>query len=313
MRPQIKPSHFPTILAVDDDRTTLLMLEEMLRANGYAVLTARTGEEALQVLKLNAGRIDSILLDRIMPGMDGLEVVTRLKQDPVLRQIPVVMQTGSDSPEQVRERIDAGVFYYLTKPVQDSVLKSVLAASLRERQQRRDLQAMQLQQSAGFHLIESLRMQYRTLPEAEGVAVFLAQCFPDPERTAAGLMELLTNAVEHGNLGIGYEEKTRLIEQGNWREEVLRRAELAPNLGKKVEVLLQIKPEGTYVQITDEGAGFDWKSYLTIDPSRTGHSHGRGIAQANAQSFDALRYNERGNQLLAAVYANKSRSQVLEW
>lgn len=302
-----------TILAVDDDRTTLLMLEAQLKSCGYEVITALSGEEALELARLHVERIDAVVLDRMMPGLDGLAVVNHFKHDEALRHIPIVMQTGSDSPQQIREGIDAGVFYYLTKPVQESVLQSVVAAALRERQQARLLTDQQSQRNLGFLLIDTCRFHFQTLPQAEALAVFLANSFPDPKRSVIGLAELLINAVEHGNLGIGYAEKTVLLNEGTWRNEVMRRSELPQYMNKRVEVLLQLKPEGVFAQITDEGEGFDWKSYLMIDPSRTTDNHGRGIAQANAQSFDSLRYNARGNQVLAAVYTAKEQTQALEW
>jgi two-component system cell cycle response regulator len=306
-------SHATTILAVDDDRTTLMMLEAQLRQHGHHVITASGGEEALKLAQLHAASLDAIVLDRLMPGIDGLTVVRQLKQDAQLRWIPVVMQTGSDSPEQVREGIDAGVFYYLTKPVQEGMLRSVVAAALRERMQSRVLTDQQSRDKLAFGLIETARLHCRTLEEAESLAVFLAYSFPDPSRVVTGLAELLVNAIEHGNLGVGYTEKTRLLGEGSWRSEINRRLQLAPYQQRKVEVLLQLKPEAVYVQITDEGEGFDWKDYLVIDPSRAMDNHGRGIAQANSQSFDALRYNVRGNQAVAVVYRDKQHTQALEW
>jgi len=302
-----------TLLVVDDDRTMVMMLEVQLKRQGFEVILAYGGEEGLRLAKLHAARLDAIILDRMMPDLDGLQVVRQLKQDGALKRVPVIMQTGSDSPEQVREGIDAGVFYYLAKPVQESVLQSVVAAALRERAQVRALTQQESKQHVSFSLIDTCRFRLRTLEEAESLAIFLANAFPDPARSVTGLAELLINAIEHGNLGIGYEEKTRLIESGQWRTEIARRLQLPAYAEKRVEVLMQLKAEGVFVQITDEGEGFDWKSFLMIDPSRTMDNHGRGIAQANAQSFDALRYNARGNQVLAVAYFAKEQTQTLEW
>ena len=302
-----------TLLVVDDDRTMVMMLEVQLKRQGFEVIVAYGGEEGLRLAKLHAARLDAIILDRMMPDLDGLQVVRQLKQDAALKRVPVIMQTGSDSPEQVREGIDAGVFYYLAKPVQESVLQSVVAAALRERAQVRALTQQESKQHVSFSLIDTCRFRLRTLEEAESLAIFLANAFPDPARSVTGLAELLINAIEHGNLGIGYEEKTRLIESSQWRTEIARRLQLPAYAEKRVEVLMQLKSEGVFVQITDEGEGFDWKSFLMIDPSRTMDNHGRGIAQANAQSFDALRYNARGNQVLAVAYFAKEQTQTLEW
>lgn len=302
-----------TLLVIDDDRTMVAMLEARLTREGYHIITAHSGEEGLALAQLHAQQLDALVLDRVMPGMDGLAVMRHLKKDAALRMIPVIMITGSDSAEQVREGIDAGVFYYLTKPVQESVLKSVLAAALRDRAQQRAIAQQQLQQHQGFTLIDTARFHCRTLEEAESLAAFLANSFPDPQRSANGLAELLVNAVEHGNLGVGYALKSALIESGSWRNELARRSELPEYVDRRIEVLLQLKADGVYVQITDQGDGFDWKSYLTIDPSRTQDNHGRGIAQARAQCFDRLKYNEKGNQVMVVVHRGHEQPQRLEW
>ena len=117
------------------------------------------------------------------------------------------------------------------------------------------------------------------------------------------------NAVEHGNLCIDYHDKTRLVEEGNWRSEVERRQSLAEHRQKRVDVMYRKKPEGSFVTIKDEGKGFDWKNYLQVDPSRASHNHGRGIAQANAISFDKITFNESGNEVSGFV----SNDKPLEW
>ena len=99
-------------LAVDDDRTMRMILQTQLEDLGHDVLTANDGNAAWEVMLQERDRLDVVLLDREMPEMNGLEVVAKMKKDPVLSNIPVIMQTGSDSPEQIREGIDAGVFYY---------------------------------------------------------------------------------------------------------------------------------------------------------------------------------------------------------
>lgn len=299
----------PLILAVDDDRTLRMMLSGMIEALGYAVLEAQNGKEALDILLARHREIDVVLLDREMPVMDGMALITRMKDNAKLRNLPIVMQTGSDRPEQIKQGIDAGVFYYLTKPVNQDVLKSVLLAAVRETYQQRLLSSELQKHKASFYLINACQFELRSLSEAEHLAAFLANCFPDAQRTVSGLAELLVNAVEHGNLGIEYHEKTRLIEQGGWRNEIERRQALPEHQNKRVRITYHKKPEGYFVTIRDEGRGFEWKNYLQIDPARAAHNHGRGIAQANALSFDKLIFNEAGNEVTAYV----SNEKPLEW
>jgi two-component system cell cycle response regulator len=139
------------------------------------------------------------------------------------------------------------------------------------------------------------------LGQGEDLALFMANCFPNPERILPGLAELIANAVEHGNLGIGYQQKTVLLTEGTWRDEIQRRLELPENAKKYGEAVIARKTDGIYVVITDQGNGFDWRQYMRIDPARASDNHGRGIAQANMLSFDKLSFNSKGNQAVGFV------------
>lgn len=298
-----------TILAVEDDRLERLFLQEQIQQLGHIITEAANGQEALDILNKNKDKIDVVLMDRMMPVMDGLTAVHRMKDDPELRKIPVVMVTGAATAQQMQEGIEAGVFYYLAKPVNEGILRSVLSAATREAEQRRTLSDELKRHRTSFNLIDTCKFKFRTLAEAECLAAFMAHCFPDPERVLSGLAELLINAVEHGNLSLGYNQKSELLDHGTWRSEIERRQELDEYRNKTAEATIVRKDGGIYAIITDQGHGFSWRKYMVIDPSRAGDNHGRGIAQANAISFDKLTYNETGNQAIAFVSGNER----LEW
>ena len=298
-----------SVLAVEDDMISLAFLQAQIEGLSHHMVPARNGKEALDVLAAGAERIDVVLMDREMPILDGLSAVKRMKDSPALRRIPVIMITGADRTEDMREGLDAGVFYYLTKPVDAEMLRSVLAAAMREAKQSRTLADELGKHKASFELIDTCKFCFRTLSEAERLAAFVANCFPDPTRVVSGLGEILVNAVEHGTLGIGYDRKGELVEAGIWRAEIERMQGLAEHAGKSVTATVAHKPDGVYFVVEDQGAGFDWRRFLQIDPARAGDNHGRGIAQANAQSFDRLTYNEAGNKAVAFVGLTKQ----LEW
>ncbi len=297
------------IIAVDDDRTMRFMLQAQLEDLGHDTQMVENGSDALEILRRDKSAWDVMLLDREMPGMNGLEVVEQMKNDPILKNIPIIMQTGSDKPDQIKEGIDAGVFYYLTKPIDEDILKSVLSSAIRESRKKKILSSELQQHKTSFNLIETCTFKYRTLLEAESLACFIANCYPDPQRVVSGLAELLINAVEHGNLGIGYSEKTWLVQAGTWYEEMTRRVDLPEHRQKFVEVSLKNKSQGIYVKISDQGKGFDWRRFLEVDPSRALDNHGRGIAQALAISFDDVSYNEKGNTVTTFV----SSEPELDW
>ncbi len=299
----------PCALLVDDDRVIRMAISSRLEEMGLDVREAVNGQDAYNQISQDTGAIDIILLDREMPVMTGMELVKKLKSDDKFRRIPVIMQTGSDKPEQIREGIDAGVFYYLTKPVQIDVLRSVVNAALEDARQQRSLSAELQKHKASFYLIDSCKYVFRTLAEAEQLASFIANCFPDPNRVITGIAELLVNAVEHGSLGITYEEKTEIIKNGTWRQEIYRREAMPENMKKEVEVTYWKRADGYYMAVKDEGPGFDWREYIELSPARASDNHGRGIAQARMTSFDKLSYNEAGNKVTAFVNAKEE----LEW
>ena len=290
-----------TILAVDDNPTTLHMLASILKSEQYNVLTATDGIEAMEVLKNHGQDIDTILLDRMMPNMDGMEVTKQVSKNPTLKYIPIIMQTAADKPEEISEGIKAGVFYYLTKPIERKTLLSIIASAIKEIRQRKVLEAEMRRHKMSFGLVDVLKGCCRTLDEAESMSSFLANCFPDAERALTGISELLFNAVEHGNLGISYDEKTALMNKNIWREEVERRLSLPEHASKKITVIFEKREDTYYLQVTDQGKGFNWKSFMEFDPSRASHNHGRGIAMANIIAFDRLMYNDAGNQVTAVM------------
>ena len=116
-----------TILAVDDESDVLLIVKTALQAEGYNVVTAPDGPDALKTAQEE--KPDLILLDVMMPEMDGFEVLNKLRDDDVTCQIPVIMLTGLTERERKRSAIERGTKYYITKPFdfQDLLSKVRLA------------------------------------------------------------------------------------------------------------------------------------------------------------------------------------------
>jgi anti-sigma regulatory factor (Ser/Thr protein kinase) len=150
-------------------------------------------------------------------------------------------------------------------------------------------------------MLQEARFILRTIEQARDLGSMLATACPEPERVVVGLTELLLNAIEHGNLGITYEEKTKLDTRQAWQAEVARRLELPENKPKRVEFLFERLPTEIRFTIRDEGDGFEWRRFLQIDPRRAFDTHGRGIVMARAYSFTSVDYSEAGNEVVARV------------
>jgi len=119
------------LLAVDDSVTYLQELGSQLRQEGYYVVLAKSGEEALQLLE--AQQVDCILLDLLMPGMSGQDTCRRIKERAEWRDIPLVMLTARDDRDAMIQGINAGADDYIAKSADFDVLKARLRAQLRRK------------------------------------------------------------------------------------------------------------------------------------------------------------------------------------
>jgi len=108
------------VLVVDDILANVKLLEARLSAEYFEVLTAYSGKEALDILARE--RVDVVLLDVMMPGMDGFEVCRRIKKTAKLAHVPVIMVTALDQPSDKVQGLEAGADDFLTKPVDDIAL-----------------------------------------------------------------------------------------------------------------------------------------------------------------------------------------------
>lgn len=298
----------PRILMVDDDDLHLDVLLECLKDEPYELHQAHDGAQALELLRHDRQGFDVMVLDRMMPGINGLEVMAELKADEHFKWIPVVMQTSAASPSEICEGIEAGVFFYLTKPFDRQVLRRMVGAAVEERLKWQRLARNLSVQAKSISYMQQGRFRFQTIDEAYDLALLVAQACPNSEKVAFGLNELMVNGVEHGNLHIGYNEKTILQENNRWEEEIVRRQALPENAHKFVEVGFERYPDQIQVTVTDQGQGFDWCDYQEIKAERMLESHGRGIAMAKSLSFDHLEYFGTGNQVVCVINLVPSNS-----
>jgi CheY-like chemotaxis protein len=298
---EVEKADRPLILIVDDEPNNVLILKTDLEDEGYDILSASDGVEGLEQLERHGAAIHLILLDRMMPRMNGMELMYRVKEHPIYRRIPVIMQTAAAAKEQVQEGIKAGVYYYLTKPYELEVLYSIVRAALLDFGNHSMLQKKLEQERENPRNSTHYQWQLQKLEQCHEVAATIAALFPDPERVVMGIAELLINAIEHGNLGISYDEKTELNHSGRWLLEIERRQSLPEYRTRNVQVHLDQLQDHLALTIKDEGNGFNWQKYLIMDPDRAMDNHGRGIAMANMLCFDQVEYMGNGNTVICRV------------
>lgn len=291
-----------SILAVDDEYYNLLIMEEFLQDDGYTITTASDGEEAWALLEASPEQFDVVLLDRMMPKMEGLEVLKRMKMHPTLQYVPAILQTASAKNEQIIEGIAAGAYYYITKPYKEDMFRSVVRAAVVDRIRFKKLSQDIAEYPSTISLLERGQFRFSTIDECYALASLLSCAFPSPTDAVTGLTELMLNALEFGNAGLSYEDKTALIDEQKLHEHVSAKLAAPENSDKTVKILLNRTDSEVVVSIEDQGKGFDWKKYITFSSDRATDNHGRGIATANLMSFDKLTYANNGAKVIAKVF-----------
>jgi len=294
-------NNIDTILVVDDEELNLELIEEYLSTEGYKCECVTRGREAIERLNKNHNKYSCVLLDRMMPEMDGIEVLNIIKADSNYSRLPIIMQTAITGKESLQEGLEAGAYYYLTKPYNARTLLAIVRAAVTDYQQVISLQHSLAETTYSLQMMQQGRFNFKTIEQARSLSVLLAKACNHADNVVLGLSELFINAIEHGNLGISYKDKTKLIETGCWESEIEHLLSIDPYRDRKVSVEFNRTKNQQAFTIIDQGEGFSWKEYMEISPERALNSHGRGIAMAKTISFDSIEYCGKGNEVYVTV------------
>jgi CheY-like chemotaxis protein/anti-sigma regulatory factor (Ser/Thr protein kinase) len=289
------------VLVVEDNALDRKLLQLHLTSHGYSPRIVTDGVEAWEILEAAPHSVDVVLLDRTMPRMGGLELMGKMKSHRHLRMVPVIMQTSSIAKQDIIEGLRAGAYYYLTKPYDPDMLIEVVRVAATDYVQYRELQEQLRKGLKSLRLLRDARFELQTIEQARDIAAIMANTCPDPPAAVIGLTELLLNAIEHGNLGITYDEKTSLSSKEEWYAEIERRLSLPENKTKRVELRYERTDQEIRFTIRDDGTGFDWRRFFDAEPERVFDAHGRGIIIARTLSFSSIEYHGSGNEVVAVV------------
>ncbi|HAT50713.1 MAG: response regulator [Nitrospirae bacterium] len=286
------------ILAVDDNPTNLEILQLQLQSEKHEVVLANDGEVALEILRADPAGFGCVLLDRRMPeGMDGMEVLQHIREDRCLAHISVIFQSAKVMPKDIVDGLSAGARYYLKKPFGKEELFAAVRSAIFEFEKYQSLYARVKNEESYWSMWQSGTLHLRTLDEGWFIAYRLGNLHSASMVTI--LTEIIRNAVEHGNLGITYHEKSQFLADDILDQEIERRLLLPEHCDKYVSVQMERTTGGGFVfRVQDQGDGFDWRRYLTIDPLRLTDPHGKGVALANLMSGGRLSFIGNGNEVV---------------
>lgn len=191
----------PKILAVDDNDDGLFALESVLLQEGYRVVTASNGKDALRVAERELP--DLIILDVNMPQMDGYETTEALRADPILRFVPVLLLTANDEIEDIVRGLEAGADDYIHKPFQSDELLARVRAGMRMQRLYRELEKTT---TANQHLREQLA-ERSSFSQIIGKSAMMRDIYSLIERVKDATVPVLIS----GESGTGKELVARAI------------------------------------------------------------------------------------------------------
>ncbi len=245
------------ILVVDDALDSLRMLCDALAAEGYTVLSARDAEEALQRFSLTVP--DGVLLDAVMPGMDGFTLCRHLKATPPWAHVPVVFMTGLSETAQIVEGFAAGGVDYVVKPLRIPEVLARLATHVRNARTARQAQEAVDVAGLGVVVLDSLnRVAWRS-PQAsrwledafvqDSADAWLAQAREEGQRTLALANGQQLLARHMGSSGLG--ESILLLSHATPQAKAARTLQQAALTPRETEVLSWLSKGKTNRDIAD--------------------------------------------------------------
>ena len=169
------------ILCVDDERANLKLLENILVPRGYAAVSAASGEDALRMIKSQT--IDLILLDVIMPGIDGFEVCRQIKEDQKFRDIPVILITTLSAKQDRIWGIEAGADEFLSKPIDKTEALARIKILLKVKELSDERQRAESQKEVALEALQKSNQQLQATVEELTAA-------RDSVRTLTGLIPI---------------------------------------------------------------------------------------------------------------------------
>lgn len=190
-------NHPPRILLVDDEPLNITLLESLLQSEGYNTLSATSGMEALRMAKTSIP--DLIVLDIMMPEMDGFEVCQKLREDPNLQTIPIIFLTALDDDHSKLRGLEVMGDDFLTKPFKNGLLLTKISSMLRLQEMR----SQQVQQEIKDKIKRQLSAAWNiNLALSEKLRLFVPDQF---------LHRIAPNGVESIQLGNAQEEEITVL------------------------------------------------------------------------------------------------------
>ena len=271
-------------------------------------------EEALSFLDYELPEIK--ILDYTSKDIDNNKIRDAISSDPWLHNGGIIAVASSPAEAQKIEDLkDPNILIVQTLYTFKQNISGLLRSLIRNQQFlfNRGMQDRIGSEEKGLFVCDNNPMDIRLYTGFLVNYLYCTNRIDDDGRFAlqSTLMELLTNALEHGNCGITYEEKSEWLNQGKIILDLIKQKLRQPEFAnRKIHIEYEIgKTKSTFI-IKDDGEGFDWKSRMSGDTPALDETHGRGIALSKSLVSD-LRYNDKGNEVSFDIQNIKNVSNTI--
>lgn len=285
-----------TLLVIDNNAEAVHYLHSILGSSPYSLVVTNDGIEGFDLLLNEPEKFAAIILGQDILNINAVHLLHKINSCSAMKTIPVIMEAATGTVEEMEICMRAGARYYLPKPIDKSALPNIISTAIRDQERYRAAEHS-IWTAKPLNTLINATFRLQTLEEAQIISAMLANECPNPRLAAVGISEIIINAIEHGNLNISYQEKTSLHESSEWLSEIQRRLNLPEYKAKYVTVTFSKTNGHINIRVTDEGQGFDWRQYQTLDANRVFDNHGRGIIMARNLAFENLIYHGLGNDV----------------
>lgn len=293
-----------TILIADDNDDLRRLFFTASKSMGLKVLQAADGQEAYDIFIEKEPEI--VVTDFDMPELNGIELIRKISMKSA--ETKTLLLTGVGNEQVAIDALECGAGHYLKKPVDLASFKRIVKEEVED-----ILKSRQVVDISQCLKKRNIKLKFKTdifkVPDIIAILVEKTEAYlPSYEmlKVELGLSELITNAVEHGNLGITYNEKSEALKENRLEQLYEEKLHSDGRQDKTVFVNFVMNDEYCEWRIVDQGDGFDWQKQPS--PCMTDKLlclHGRGIFISKIQ-FDSIEYEGKGNIVTARKYRKQN-------
>ncbi|HTZ53407.1 MAG TPA: response regulator [Spirochaetia bacterium] len=279
---------------MDDQEALRTLLARLLEREGFDPLQAEDGTKAVELYKAESPLV--VVSDIMMPKMDGLTLLTEIRR--IDRNATVILMTGQGNEDVLLKALRGGATNFFKKPfaVRELIEEIRKVVEFRLEAARSSLFSPLLVEETKTFVMP--RADSPFFPIINQITLQLPCILPSEDilNLKIGIEEVITNAIEHGNLGISFDEKSKAIQEGRLPDLIALKGRESDAAGRSVRITSRLSPERFEITVHDDGRGFDWRNLPAVEPENLLAFNGRGLFLTKIY-FDEVSFNDSGNEV----------------